>query len=368
MRVEAKDNPDSSEKKLDSICNRLTAVLDGINVFQRRFFPPAFPELRKDLIAHRASLKQARQELGEAQPSTELSGPWETITVACDLMLDAIELMLAASISDFQDIVTRAMRSFRRFCRIQENLYPLRATSPSLNRFYLEPQFHERIAEYESAQSHRPGVGLQHVGVEDSYYARGALSVYVPESYDDTKAWALVIALHGGFGHGRDFIWTWLREARSREFILMAPTSIDTTWSLLAPELDGAAIISMLENVKKRWNIDAEHILLTGISDGATYALVTALQPGSSFTAFAPVAGVLPSMNLNAVKDKRIFWVHGALDWMFPVQSARTAVEMLESAGADVTLRVIDDLSHTYPREENNRILQWFEPGLALSE
>jgi phospholipase/carboxylesterase len=53
---------------------------------------------------------------------------------------------------------------------------------------------------------------------------------------------------------------------------------------------------------------------------------------------------------------------------MFPVQSARTAVEMLESAGADVTLRVIDDLSHTYPREENGRILQWFEPDLALSD
>ena len=29
---------------------------------------------------------------------------------------------------------------------------------------------------------------------------------------------------------------------------------------------------------------------------------------------------------------------------------------------------VIDDLSHTYPREENGRILQWFEPDLALSD
>ena len=65
---------------------------------------------------------------------------------------------------------------------------------------------------------------------------------------------------------------------------------------------------------------------------------------------------------------KRIFWVHGALDWMFAVQSAQTAVEMLASAGADVTPGVIDDLSHTYPREENGRILQWFEPDPALSD
>ena len=366
MPSESNDNPDIWAKKLDLICNRLTAVLDGISVFQRRFFPPQFPDLRKDLIAHKASLKQAKQDLGEAAPSLELSGPWETITEACDLMLDAIELILGASISDFQDIVTRAMRSFRRLCRIQEKLYPIRASSPSLNRFYLEPQFHEHIAEYGQAQPHRSGLGLQHVGVEDSYYARGALSVYVPESYDDTKAWPLVIALHGGFGHGRDFIWTWLREARGRGFILMAPTSIETTWSLLDPDLDGSALITMLENVKRSWNIDLDHILLTGISDGATFALASALQSSSPFTAFAPVAGVLPPMNLNAAKDRRIFWVHGALDWMFPVQSAQTAVDKLKSVGADVMLRIIDDLSHTYPREENNQILQWFEPGLAL--
>jgi phospholipase/carboxylesterase len=260
------------------------------------------------------------------------------------------------------------MRSFRRFCRIQEKLYPLCSTLPSLNRFYLEPQFHDRVAEFEPGQPQRSGVGLMHVGVEDSYYARGALSVYVPESYDDTKAWPLVIALHGGFGHGRDFIWTWLREARSRGFILMAPTSTETTWSLLDPGLDGTRLISMIEYARDHWNIDCDHMLLTGISDGATFALVSAIQPGSPFTALAPVAGVLPPMNLKAAKDKRIFWVHGALDWMFPVQSARTAVEMLKSAGADVMLRVIEDLSHTYPREENSRILQWFEPDLALSD
>ena len=368
MRTEANDNPDSSEKKLDSICCRMATVLDGISTFQRRFFPPEFPELRKDLLPLQASLKQAKLEFGEIVPPPELNRPWATVTEACDLMLDSIELILEASTSDFQDIVTRAMRSFRRFCRIQEKLYPLRSISPSLNRFFLEPQVYDRVVKFEPGNPQVSGVGLQHFGVEDSYYARGALSLYVPETYDETKTWPLVIALHGGFGHGRDFIWTWLREARSRGFILLAPTSTQTTWSLLDPELDGAALISILEKVKNRWKIDWDHILLTGISDGATFALVSALQPSSPFTAFAPVAGVLAPMNLDFAKDKRIFWVHGALDWMFPVQSAQTAAEMLKSAGADVTLRVIDDLSHTYPRDENGRILQWFEPGLTLPE
>ena len=366
MQPQAKDNPELSEKKLDSICYQLISVLEGLTVFQRRFFPPEFPALRKSLFPLQAALKQVKQKLDETAISPGLGRPWQTITEVCDLMLDAIELILAAATSDFQDIVTQAMRSFRRICRIQEKLYPLCCASPSLNRFYLEPQYYDRVAESGPVQPQGSGVGLQHVGVEDRYYARGALSLYVPESYDETNTWPLVIALHGGFGHGRDFIWTWLREARSRRFILMAPTSIETTWSLLDPELDGAALIEKLENVQSRWNIDSDHILLTGISDGATFALASALQASSPFTAFAPVAGVLPPLNLNAVENRRIFWVHGALDWMFPVHSAQTAFNALNSAGADVTLRIIEDLSHTYPREENSRILQWFTPDLAL--
>ena len=54
-----------------------------------------------------------------------------------------------------------------------------------------------------------------------------------------------------------------------------------------------------------------------------------------------------------------IYLVHGALDWMFPVQTARMAREALEGAGARVVYREIADLSHTYPRDENPRILDW---------
>jgi phospholipase/carboxylesterase len=51
--------------------------------------------------------------------------------------------------------------------------------------------------------------------------------------------------------------------------------------------------------------------------------------------------------------------VHGALDWMFPVQTARQTRNLLAAAGANVTYREIDNLSHCYPREMNAEILQW---------
>jgi phospholipase/carboxylesterase len=180
-----------------------------------------------------------------------------------------------------------------------------------------------------------------------------------------------VVALHGGFGHGADFLWTWLREARGRGFLVLAPTSRGTTWSFDAPELDGRPLRSMVEYVCKGWNADRRQILLTGLSDGATFALLTGLHPESPFTALAPVSGVLhpvnfASGNMERAHGRRVHIVHGARDWMFPVTLAHMARDALQEAGADVTYCEIPDLSHTYPREENDHILQWFSPELAL--
>jgi phospholipase/carboxylesterase len=51
---------------------------------------------------------------------------------------------------------------------------------------------------------------------------------------------------------------------------------------------------------------------------------------------------------------------------MFPAEIARAAHETLAGAGADIVYRELPDLSHTYPREENARMLRWMDPGLTL--
>jgi len=366
METEVFDNPDSPDARVDAVCKALARALAGMGMFQRRFFPPDFVEIRKELLPFDASLKQARQDLREMTFPADRRQTVSTIADSINLVLDALELIAAASTSDFQEIIVQVMKSFRKICRVQENLYDIRWMSPYLNRFFLEPQVYNQAVKLDPKPQQGSRVGLHHVGTEDNYYARGALSIYVPESYDDAVAWPLVIALHGGFGHGRDFIWTWLREARSRRFILLSPTSMETTWSILNPELDGEALMSNLDEVKKQWNIEMDRILLTGISDGATFALMCSLQHNLPFTAIAPVAGVLPPLDISTANGKRIYWVHGARDWMFPVQHARSAAAALDNIGANVTLRVIDDLSHTYPREENDGILRWFDPALTL--
>jgi phospholipase/carboxylesterase len=186
----------------------------------------------------------------------------------------------------------------------------------------------------------------------------------VPEYYTPDRAWPLVMALHGGSGNGRGFLWSWLRDARSFGAILVAPTATGATWALMGEDTDTANLARILDIVKGRWNIDPTKLLLTGMSDGGTFCYVTGLESGSPFTHLAPVAATFHPLMAETADAERlrglpVYLVHGRLDWMFPVQVARQTRQLLSAAGADVTYRELDDLSHCYPREMNAVILRW---------
>jgi phospholipase/carboxylesterase len=63
----------------------------------------------------------------------------------------------------------------------------------------------------------------------------------------------------------------------------------------------------------------------------------------------------------NRTRGLPVHIIHGVLDWMFPVELARQAHRALSKAGAAVTYREVGDLSHTYPRELNGRLLEWMD-------
>ncbi len=116
----------------------------------------------------------------------------------------------------------------------------------------------------------------------------------------------------------------------------------------------------------ENYNISREKILLTGFSDGAIYTLTCGLLEESPFTNLAPVSGVLHPQNLKNARNRRIYMVHGTHDWMFSIQHTKNACQILKSYGANISFHEVRDLSHTYPREENDRILTWFNPELSL--
>lgn len=285
------------------------------------------------------------------------------LQTAADAALTAFAELRQAGGGGESDMMT-AFRAMRQVPRALEALYPLARDLPPVSRFFLDPALREDdalVARLASADV-RDDTGVIHV--DNAPGSKGGYSVYVPEYYTPDRAWPVVFALHGGSGHGRSFLWSWLRDARSRGAILVSPSSTGPTWALNGPDTDTPNLARMLAHVRDRWNVDGTRMLLTGMSDGGTFSYVSGLEDGSPFTHLAPIAAAFHPMLVQFAEPARmqglpIFVVHGKLDWMFPVEMARQADSFLAKSGAAVRYLEIDDLSHTYPREANAEILAW---------
>lgn len=347
---------------MEDFAARTVAALETFDSAARNYFPGIVPRLREEFAPSMDALARARMDL-EAEPSPPAAR--KALLEASALCLDA---MATATESEWlEQSLVNFKKAGRKIHRALEILLPLGPIIPSVNRYFLEPEAGNRTTESLPDHEPDPARGLFHAGLDADPYARGGCSFYIPEPPDPSEPLPLVIALHGGVGHGRDFIWTWLREARSRRFALACPSSCNITWSIIGPDADAQLLKDLLAFATGRWNIDRSRILLTGISDGATYALKRALDEETHFTHFAVVSGVLVPSDPTHAKGRRIFWVHGAKDWMFPVWRAKTGEKELAAVGADVTLEIVPDLYHAYPRERNDRILTWFDRRLSLT-
>lgn len=358
---------DDSEALLEAIVGMLRPLLQALQALEfaaRNLHPPRLREL-VDAVADRDV--EAREGLARFRTAAwpaHLDEFRVQVETAAEAVMQAFDGLRAAP--EDPNATIAAYRALRHYARAAEALYPLARLFRPVSQFFLENAARDDEDKIDRlAADDRPGIRTGVLHGNNDPGQRGGFSVYVPEDYDGMRPVPLVMALHGGSGHGRGFLWTWLREARTRGLILVSPTATGSTWSLMEPEVDGRHLDRVLGLVRERWNVDTTRLLLTGMSDGGTFAYVSGLQASSPFTHLAPISASFHPMLLSFMDPVRLIGlpihiVHGALDWMFPAEMARGAEAALKAAGAEVTYREIADLSHTYPREMNAAILKWF--------
>jgi phospholipase/carboxylesterase len=351
-----------SEAVVDDIVAVLPPLLqslEALGFIARHLNPPDFGRVMEAAGSPDEALRAARPRL--AQWPEEFSDTRTLLESASDAALAAFQGLRAVQNGD-GDLVA-VFRALRYAPRAQEALYALCAKLPPVSAFFVDPSLRDDADL--AARLARPAhdnTGILHDHNEPG--SRGGFSLYVPEYYTPDRAWPLVMALHGGSGNGRGFLWSWLRDARSRGAILIAPTATGPTWALMGDDTDTPNLARILDSVRSRWNIDSHRMLLTGMSDGGTFCYVTGFESASPFTHLAPVSATFHPLMAEVADPERlrglpIHIVHGRLDWMFPVQVARQTQQALSAAGADVIYRELDDLSHTYPREMNGPMLEW---------
>jgi phospholipase/carboxylesterase len=233
-------------------------------------------------------------------------------------------------------------------------LYPVRLDLPAFQHYWLLTEGDMAAFEPPATVS-APDSGIQHHAV-DRY--RCAYTSYVPEYYRPDHAWPLIIAMHGANGNDEDFLWTWLKYAKSRGYMLLSAKSFSATWY----PWDAPSLLLMLEHMQTRYTIDPSRILLTGLSDGGSFGYDVGFAFPERFAGLAVVAGILrPHQRSPQASRLPVYIAHGARDQLFPVQFIRLVATKLRDWGHHVTYHELPDFGHAYPAGENAAILDWFD-------
>lgn len=357
-------HPEATEQ-IGHLLARLLPCLDTLQHMARQMNPATMPELIGNNLVPFENLKPLASEPFDWPEHLEPLGQQLELsaTHAC-----AAADELADAVTSYE-AVRLVYKALRHLPKALEALYPLAGLLPPVNRFFLDTSQRQDEKLLLSLTGPAPdGTSVMAFGEDPD--SRQSFWVYVPENYNAEKPAPLVFALHGGAGKGRGFLWNWLRTARSRGAILVAPTSLGPTWALQGEDIDSPHLAKIVGFMQENWKIDPKRMLLTGMSDGGTFSYVSGLQAESPFThlatfsaAFHPMLGSFADK--DRVKDLPVHIVHGGQDWMFPAEMAQGAHLWFQSAEANVKYREIPDLSHTYASELNGDILDWVNTTAA---
>ncbi len=197
--------------------------------------------------------------------------------------------------------------------------------------------------------------------VQESYRSDTGEYFYtldVPESYDPARKYQVRVQLHGGVGRretstpfrgGSNVL------SSSVEQIYVMPSA----WRD-APWWNGrqvASLRTMLDRLKRTYNVDENRVVVSGVSDGGTGAFYLAMRDTTPFASFLPLNGfILVLKNETAETDgdlfpnnlvnKPLFIVNGGRDPMYPTSVVAPYVEHLKTEGVDLVYRPQPDAGH----------------------
>jgi phospholipase/carboxylesterase len=347
----------------------LLHVMDLLAWARQRVDPYGMAPLVQAIEGPEAGLAASLAPFRQADWPDALAAFRDAIDGAAGDALAAMDGLKAAAAADGFDALRVARRALRQHRAAEQALYPLAALSPPISQYFLSHDRREApdvLARLDAAADAGNGHGGLIEAPGPTGGARGGHAAYIPEYLDPSTPAPVVLALHGGRGNGPDFLWSWLPGARARGVVLIAPTALGETWAIMGDDVDSPNLLRILDAVAAEGQaLDRSRVLLTGMSDGGTFAYVAGLLDGGPATALAPFAASFHPMLLEFASPARlrslpVRLTHGARDWMFPVDVARTAAAAFREAQAPVIYRELADRAHVFPEDEVGPTLDWF--------
>lgn len=203
--------------------------------------------------------------------------------------------------------------------------------------------------------------------------------LYVPENYDSSKSYPLVLFLHGGGERGTDnvsqimandgaVIWAAPENQAKNPAFVLAPQARNVPDGGFGITRDSSNMINLsrvfefsqdlnsayeiLQQVRSEYNIDSNRLYSTGLSQGGFGTYNLNIKYPDLFAAMVPIAGGGDPNQAYQLINKPIWAFHAEDDIIIPVSYSRNIIAAIKNAGGT-------PIYTEYPSEKGYNHASW---------
>jgi hypothetical protein len=184
--------------------------------------------------------------------------------------------------------------------------------------------------------------------IRTSYTSNGVeyfYAVNVPDSYDPARRYQARIQLHGGVGRNTNAPrgdGTIGALAGAEQIYIIPYAWKDAPWW---GDEQLANLRTILDRVKRIYNVDENRVAVAGVSDGGTGAYYLAMRDATPYSSFLPLNGFIMVLQSvvdrdlypNNLRNKPFFAVNGGHDPLYPTRIVDPYVAHLRRSGVELT-------------------------------
>ena len=230
--------------------------------------------------------------------------------------------------------------------------------------------------------------------IRTSYTVNGVEYFYalnVPDSYDPARRYQARIQLHGGVGRDTNAPrgdGTIGALAGAEQIYIIPYAWRDAPWW---GDEQLANLRTILDRVKRTYNLDENRVAVAGVSDGGTGAYYLAMRDATPYSSFLPLNGFIMVLQSvverdlypNNLRNKPFFAVNGGNDPLYPTRIVDPYVAHLRRSGVELTYLPqpngvhntawwpdvkdrFEAFVHAHPRHPLPDALTWESSGAAI--
>jgi poly(3-hydroxybutyrate) depolymerase len=187
---------------------------------------------------------------------------------------------------------------------------------------------------------------------------------YLPSNYNtnDTKAWPLIIYLHGSSCKGSNLEKLkkygppfYLERGMQVDAIVISPQCpSNKNWTV------GSWFESFYDELKEKYHIDPSRVYLTGMSLGGFGTWDLASRYPEYFAAIMPLCGGGNTSMVETLKDIPAWVFHGEVDKKVKLQRSQEMVKAMKEAGSDPKFSILKGQGHGIQKVYSDQtIYEW---------